>query len=310
MSEVNLFKQCIGLNNRADPSDLLSDPESGLCELAVAVDVDIDRSGKRISRKKGYTRIYTGKWHSLYPFGNNCLCIADGNLIALHKDKSYTIIQDIDPVAKVSYVTVGDRAYFSNGIDKGYVIETESFPWGYSEYVGPPTDKKLVGPLAGYPIEIYNGFMFITVDNFIFYSMPFSYHSYCLKDYLAFPSKVKMVKAVKDGLYISDETTTYYLNGDDPREFFQTIVADYPVIPGTEKVIDGRKIGKGDILQRVIMWTSREGICLGGPDGLFLNLTMDKLVIPDSSSGAGICIDDKYVCALKSPAWSTVDGYT
>jgi hypothetical protein len=310
MSEVNLLKQCIGLNNKADPSNLIADPESGLCELAVAFDVDIDRSGKRISRKKGYTRVYIGKWHSLYPFGNNCLGVSKGNLVALHKDKSYTVIQDIDPVAKVSYVTIGDRAYFSNGIDKGYVIETESFPWGYSEYIGPLTDKKLVGPLAGYPIEIYNGFMCIAVDNFIFYSMPFSYHSYCLKDYSAFPSKVKMVKAVKDGLYISDETTTYYLNGNDPREFFQTIVADYPVIPGTEKIIDGQKIGKGDILQRVIMWTSREGICLGGPDGLFLNLTMDKLIIPDSSSGAGICIDDKYVCALKSPAWSTVDGYT
>jgi len=310
MSEVNLFKQCLGLNNKNDPSELILDPESGLCELAVAYNVDIDRSGKRITRKKGNTRVYTGKWHSLYPFGNNCLAVVDGNLVALHKDKSYTVIQDIDPVAKVSYVTIGDRAYFSNGIDKGYVIETGSFPWEFAEYIGPPTDKHFVGPPTGHLIEIHNGFMCVAVDNVIFYSMPHNHHSYCMKDYSIFPSRVNMLRAVKDGLYVSDNTTTYYLNGHDPREFFQVVVADYPVIPGTDAVIDGRKVGKGEILDRVIMWTSKEGICLGGPEGLFLNLTERKLVIPDSRSGAGVCIDDKYVCTLKSPTWSAVDEYT
>lgn len=304
MSEVNLFKQCIGLNNKADPSDLIADPESGLCELAKAVDVDIARSGKRISRRKGYTRIFTGKWHSLFPFGNNCLGVADGNLVALHRDKSYTIIQDIDASAKVSYVAVGDRVYFSNGIDKGYVIGTESFPWEVAEYVGPPTDKLLVGPLAGHLLENYNGFMFIAVENFVFISMPFNHHSYCMQDYLAFPSRVRMLRAVKDGLYISDDTKTYYLNGADPREFFQTIVSDYPAIPGTDVIVQGAKIGKGDILERVAMWTSQEGICIGGPEGLFLNFTEGRIVLPDSAQGAGICIDDKYVCIMKSPNWA------
>ena len=310
MSEINLLKRCLGLNNKNDPSALIADPEEGVCELAVAYNVDIDRSGKRITRKKGNTRVYTGKWHSLYPFSNNCLAVADGNLVALHKDKSYTVIQDIDSIARVSYVTIGDRAYFSNGIDKGYVIETERFPWEFTEYVGPPTDKHLVGPPTGHLIEIHSGFMFIAIDNFIFYSMPYNYHSYCLQDYLAFPSRINMLRAVKDGLYISDNTTTYYLNGYEPREFFQVVVADYPVISGTDVVIDGRKIGKGEILDRVIMWTGKEGICIGGPEGLFLNFTERKLIIPDSRSGAGVCIDDKYVCTLKSPAWSAIDGYT
>ena len=300
---MNLFKKCLGLNNKNDPSDLILDPEEGLCELAIAVDVDIERSGKRISRRKGYTRVFTGRWHSLYPFGDNCLGVADGNLVALHKDKSYTFIRAVDPVAKVSYVTVGNRVYFANGIDKGYIFETENFPWEVNEYVGPSTDKKLVGPPIGSLIEIYNGFMFVVIDNFVFYSMPHNYHSYCLQDYLAFPSRVKMVRAVKDGLYISDSTKTYYLNGYDPREFFQTVVSDYPAVAGTDKVVDGRELGGGEILHRVIMWTSKEGICLGGPDGLFLNLTKDKLVLPDSQSGAGICIDGKYVCTLKSPSW-------
>ena len=309
MSKVNLFKQCIGLNNKDDPSGLMADPESGLCELAVAFNVDIDKSGKRITRKKGFTRVYTGKWHSLHPFGNNCLGVADGNLVSLHKDKSFTVIQDIDSIAKVSYVTIGDRAYFSNGIDKGYVIGEDSFPWEVAEYVGPPTDKHFVGPLAGHLIEIFNGFMCIAVDNFIFYSMPHSYHSYYMQDYSAFPTRITMLRAVKDGLYVSDETTTYYLNGNDPREFFQTIVADHSAIAGTDVIVDGKKIGKGDIPDRVVMWTSNEGVCIGGPNGLFLNLTIDKLVLPTALTGAGVCIDDKYVCTLKSPAWDTVDGY-
>jgi len=110
-----------------------------------------------------------------------------------------------------------------------------------------------------------------------------------------------MVRAVKDGLYVSTEYNTYYLNGYHPKEFFQTKVADYPAILGTDVLIDGRKIRSGEIKDKVVMWASTEGICIGGPEGLFENLTERKLVYPSANIGAGVCIDDRYVCLLKSP---------
>jgi len=158
--------------------------------------------------------------------------------------------------------------------------------------------------------------MFVAQDNVLWYSMPFSYHSFDLnKGNLVFPSRITMVKSVvssfaeRGGLYVSDENKTYFMSGMRPKEFIQIEVADYPAVEGTGILIDGRKVGKGDVQNNVIMWVSTEGICLGSPDGVFMNLTERKLKYPKANSGAGVCIDDKYVCTLKAPSWTSADGF-
>jgi hypothetical protein len=298
MSEVNILKQCLGLNNKVDPSDLIADPESGLCELAVAADVDIESSGRRISRRKGYTKVYAGKCHSLFPFGNICFVVIEGYLSILYPDFSYKTLIEIED-RRISYVEVGNRVYFMNGSDKGYIEDEVVYPWEFIDYSGPSTTKVFEGPPLGHLLELYNGFMFIAQDNILWHSRPFKYHAFYLHgDYVPFNSRITMMRAVKDGLYVSTESDTYYFNGYQPKEFFQVKVADYPAILGTDVLVDGRKIEGGDIKDRIVVWTSSKGICIGGPEGLFKNLTERRLMYPSANCGAGICIDNRYVCTL------------
>ena len=295
---ITLLNSCSGLNNKVDPVRISFDPEKGLSELAVAYNVNVDRTG-RISRRKGYTKRLDGICHSLFPYEEGFLVVRNGMLSILNPDYSCEGVCSVNKKAKVSYVSVGERVYFTNGYEKGYIEGRKYFPWEFIEYVGPPTTRVFYGPPLGSLLEVYNGFMFIAQDNVLWYSMPFSYHSYCLKgDYVIFDSKIRMVKAVKDGLYVSTENDTYFLNGSNPKEFFQENVCNYPAIEGTEVLIDGRKIGNGSIKEKVVIWASTKGICIGGPNGLFENLTERKLVYPNANKGAGTLIEDRYICTL------------
>lgn len=297
---IVVLSNCLGLNNKIDPARIAFDPEKGLSELAVAYNVDID-SSNRISRKKGYTEVLDGPSHSLFPFGNICFAVVDDYLTILYPDFSSKTLIEVGE-ERVSYVAVGTRVYFVNGSTKGYIEDEAVYPWEYIEYPGPTTTKVFVGPPVGHLLEVYNGFMFIAQENVLWRSRPFKYHAFYLHgDRNLFSHRITMVRAVKDGLYVSTEYDTYYLNGYHPKEFFQTKVANYPAISGTDVLVDGRKLRSGEIKDKVVMWTSTSGVCIGGPEGLFENLTERKLVYPSANVGAGVCIDDRYVCLLKSP---------
>ena len=296
---ITLLSSCSGLNNKIDPVRLRIDPDRGLSELAVAYNVDIDSSG-RINRRKGFKKVVDGECHSLFPYENGYLVVRNGVLSYLDHDYSCHGICLLKGSGKVSYAPVGDKVYFTNGYQKGYIKGKEVFPWEFIEYVGPPTTRVFYGPPLGHLIKVYNGFMFIAQDSVVWYSMPFSYHSYCLsEDYILFDSKIRMLNAVKDGLYVSTENGVYYLRGSDPRKFIQLRVCDHPAIAGTDTIVDGRKIGNGEFGENILIWASGKGICIGGPEGVFKNLTERKLVYPSYNEGAGTCIDNRYVCLMR-----------
>jgi len=55
MAEITVFSGATGINNIVDPVRLKFDPDTGIGELAEAVNVVIDQTG-RISRKHGMER--------------------------------------------------------------------------------------------------------------------------------------------------------------------------------------------------------------------------------------------------------------
>ena len=297
---IVVLNTCLGLNNKVDPVRIKFDPESGISELAVAVDIDIDSSG-RISRRKGYERVLSGAGHSLFPYNNICFVVVDSSLTILYLDFSTkTLLQVTD--SRMSYCAVGTRVYFANGYEKGYIENEVVYPWEKGTYVGRDTTKELYDPPIGQLLEVWNGRMFVAQEDALWYSERFNYHAFAFgENYVSFPGRLRMVRAVKDGLFVSTEKETYFLGGMTPTSFAQLKVADYPAILGTDILVDGRKLRGGEIVDRVVMWTSTEGICIGGPGGMFENLTERKLVYPSANVGAGVCIDDRYVCLLKSP---------
>lgn len=300
---IVVLSSCMGLNNKIDPTRIGFDPESGISELAVAVNIDIDSSG-RVSRRKGYDRVVSGSSHSLFPFGNVCFVVLDGSLSILYPDYSYKALIEVDE-GRMSYCAVGTRVYFANTYEKGYIENEVVYSWEKGNYVGPDTTKELYDPPIGKLLTVWNGRMFIALKEVLWYSEIFNYHAYALgENYVLFQSELRMVRAVRDGLFISTEEETYFLNGSTPKSFSQLKVADYPAVEGTDILVEGSKLGLEEPGRRlfdgkVAMWASPKGICVGRQDGLFENLTERKLVLPNAREGAGVCIDDRYVSVIE-----------
>jgi hypothetical protein len=93
------------------------------------------------------------------------------------------------------------------------------------------------------------------------------------------------MRAVKDGMFVSDGYKTYFMSGLDPQEFSLVKVADFPAIAGTDLKVDGSLVGEG-FSGDVIMWLSPEGLCVGGNQGFFKNLTGEYYVPPRTDPGA------------------------
>lgn len=303
--QLNLFKGALGINNKIDPVRVKYNPETGVQELASAVNVDIDSTG-RISRRKGYTLKLALASHSLFSCGNYCLFVSGDALRVLEPNYTSNPIRNVTRGAKVSYVKIKDDTYYANGYQKGIVRDKVSYTWKAFttsqavDYVGPTTTKTFSDPPIGHLLELFNGAMLIAQDNVLWYSEPFAYAWYDLKgNYLEFSDRITMVKAVQGGVFVSTERETFFHKGTNVKELQQMKVADYPAIEGTMAQVDATRIGDGNLIGTGAIWASTEGICFGGFDGYFRNLTQRKLTYPAARYGAGLYKDGKYICLLK-----------
>jgi len=101
--------------------------------LSSAVNVDLTRKGK-VLRRRGYASVEAGYTHSLWRVGDApfALMVRDGQLCKITAPEPLIVeLQAVELSRPMSYTTVNDRVYFSNGLDKGYVdFDGAVHPWG------------------------------------------------------------------------------------------------------------------------------------------------------------------------------------
>jgi len=297
--QLNLFRGAIGINSKVDPARIKYDPETGIEELAAGVNIDIS-SSKRVGRRKGYTLRLAKAAHSLFSCGEYCLFASGNALCVLEPDYTWSAIRNVTVGARVSYAKIGTDIYYANGYEKGIVRDRVSYGWTAASYVGPATTKVFSDPPVGHLLEVYNGVMLIAQDNVIWYSESFAPSWFDLaKNYVQLGERLTMMKAVQGGIYVSTEKETFAYRGETVKELRQTKVADYPAIEGTAVTASASRIGDGSVTGIAALWASTKGICFGGPDGNFRNLTERRLDYPFARYGAGLFRDGKYICLLK-----------
>lgn len=284
------------------------DNDTLIGSLAIAVNVEVDDTG-RITRRKGYapTKVTLGV-HSLFCNGGHCLFMYNGSLYRLldsfmtDVSPSYTGIRSgLNNNVQMYYVQVADRIYYSNGYDKGIYDQTteKSTAWVAGAYVGPTTTKTFSDPPLGIHLEYFNGRIYMADDNVVWYSEPFALNWFDLaRNFIPFPNKVRMIRAVIDGIWISTDTQIFFLAGPDPTSSQLVKCADYPAIEGTDVTVEGLWIGNG-IKTKAALWTSIGGICAGLPGGEFQNLTQRKITLPLGLKGAAGLIDNKYISLIE-----------
>lgn len=296
---IPIFKGTSGINNKIDPVRLRYNSETGVQDLAAGVNVDIDRTG-RISRRKGYELVLAKSAHSLFSCRGYCLFVSGDALCVLEPDYSWAAIRNVSIGARMSHARVGSDTYYANGYEKGIVKDRLSYNWFASSYVGPTTTKTFSDPPVGHLLELFNGVILVAQHDILWYSEPFAYSWFDLtRNYIQFLDRLIMVKAVQSGVFVSTEREMFFYKGASVKELQQIKITDYPAIEGTAVQINISEIGDGSISGMGLMWASEKGICLGGPDGSFKNLTQDRLDYPAARYGAGLSKDGKYICLLQ-----------
>jgi len=294
-----LFRSSGGLNNKVDPLRVSFNPETGFCQLPEAVNIDIDSTG-RIDRRKGFTEISNlNNCHSFYSYGGYLFFISDASMYAM---------QGIVPTPvgtvgawRCSYWGVGERVYFCNGLTKGYIQGNIIYPWVAGTYVGPETTKTFSDPPLGYLLHLYRGRMYIATDEAVWYSRPLDYHHYDLVRGLIQPGgKTRMINNVSTGLWIGTDEHIRYYHGDNAEELELRKTEVVKVVQGTDVVVPGRMLPVQQLYgQNVILVTTNEGVILLGPDGFSMNLTYDRLELPNSAFGSAAIINGKYIFSLE-----------
>ena len=144
--------------------------------------------------------------------------------------------------------------------------------------------------LPGHLIEYFNGRLYVARDNEIWFSDPMAFmRTDRRRNFKQVPSRVTLLSAVEDGIYVSDLERTYFMGGGDPAESILSDKADYPAIPGTVQKIDANRVGGLGLSGSAVLWASRMGVCLGASGGQFKCLTEDYYLIQgDVASGASI----------------------
>jgi hypothetical protein len=294
-AEPEFFKGAKGLNNKVDPSRITEG------ELATAYSVDIDNAGV-VARRKSFvasTPLVNAK--DFYYTGEYGLVVADGNLYLVRENLSIKhIAAGLSVNSRMRYDTVNNITYFVNGFQTGKIFEGAASNWVAADYVGPVTYKRFDDPPAGHLIRYFSSRMYIGEGSTLWYSEPFSYGQFdTARGYVLFDSRLRMISAVKNGLYVSTERCVYFLNGLNPAEFNIVKVHDYPVIEGTDIIVAGGNVLNGEDSSPVSVWTSTGAVCLGLSGGKVVELTGNTVEYPTGFYGSAAFIDGSYVVLIE-----------
>lgn len=182
--------------------------------------------------------------------------------------------------ARVAYTRVyltaldGQEFYAAIDVPAGQVTASYS---GYTD-VGPMLSTQFCdAPPPGQLLSAKNGVIHIASGNNVFHTVPL-YYGLCELDegYFAFPSRVTMIAATDDGLFVSADQT-YFIKSAT------TDLADlHPILP--YKAIEGAFT---DIPEsNDVMWFSERGFVRGSPEGEMVNLTDAMIAVDKHTRGA------------------------
>ena len=280
---IQELKKFSGINNVDDARRLypdVTDNRDYAFPLTQANNVEIDNTYK-IKSRDGYTSLLAGTdIHSLWADGDKCFYVDGQTLYQLLPDfTTITIRTDLTLKARVSYALVNDRVYYTNNYQCGYVHNFVNY-----SYMNPERQFKQELP-AGSIIEIFMSCLFVAVGNIMYISDPLCDYYDIRSGYRIFPDELTMIRALDDGMYVSDIKKTYFLSGRGNDDFNKTEVESEPAIKFSDVRTSAESMGYG-VKGDVVIWTSSTGICVGDSGGSVKNMTFDRYQLTEHGRGA------------------------
>ena len=304
LSPTIRFSQFKGINNIDDPIRLHEGNRvSGLTSLVEAENVDVDKK-RMLSMRGGFSAPkVVGVIHSIWANENEdtCFFVEGTELKQLLSDYSTRVIlSGLNSGLAMSYVEINDIVAITNSQIIGYIKDGE-----YSVFTLPPissrgqgrqrTGRGKVAAKPGHLIESFQNRILVAIGDSIFYSDSMVLHSFDnRKNYHQFNGYISMIKAVTDGVYVSDSKNTYFLAGGDFAKPVRRKVADYMAFDSGAIKIEAEELQMEGLSGRAVLWMSEKGVCVGTDGGHFANLTK-RVYSPGSAwnKAAGLFRKDK-----------------
>jgi len=298
MAIVPFLTGSSGLNNIIDPVRLKYSSDTGVSELAEAVNVDIDDTG-RISRRPGQEIVFAEVSHSLFCDTGDCFVIqdrtADAALYKVGTDLSLTGVRSgLMKGAKVSYWQAGTKTYYSSTFQNGVIENGISSPWPTNDHVGADTTRSFSAAPLGNHICIFQGRMWVTVADVIWVSEPYAYGKFDMaRCFFQFGSNVRMIKPVQLGVWVSTEESTGFIRG--ANKFSDMSFEKKTEVPAHEYSANIELVDLSATALQIqglsAIWSSDDGLSIGTADGALIIPTANKLLYPTGSSGATVVSD-------------------
>ena len=317
--------QFAGMNTLSDPAsiDALNPKSKQYGQCIDICNCDLDDENNAISRD-GFTLIAAGNitsaWTSTtgitYCISNGKICTFDGSAV--------TVLEPdlpVDPVCE--FAQVNDIVVFSDntqiGLIEGNDVSLVSHPsdwldvadleqWVTDHYPADPAtassnfviDAFKLTTLAGRCLDFFNGALYLAVDNFVYCTKTHDIEHMDIRYNVVagFASAVTMITHVADGLYVGTADGVFFLEGgglvvDETYKvlagFSQRQVLSVGAIYGTDvHNVDAGHIPHLQTTGMVSLWSTRLGICAGLPGGAVINLSAEKLTLPDVAQGTAV----------------------
>ena len=301
MPAITVFSSSNGINVKTDPVRISSDLNSGVTDLAFAVNIDHDQTG-RISRRKGFSATsITAPCYSLWGDGDIALYGSTGFLWVIDESMVPKKVATLKHGGPISYVKAFSKIFWVNGIDKGYVSDRAGSPWEATEYVGVETRKKFIGPPSGRLVGYHNGRIYICDNNALWFSEPFNPFLFdSVRGFVLFEENIVAVGSLEKGLVVSDTTGTFFVGATDLGAIeVVTKISSGVIIPGTICSIDGSNLGDGSFTGMGLLFVSQDGVCVVDGTGNLANLTRKKIPRqPGWVRGAAVVTENNYLALL------------
>ncbi|MEN8250665.1 MAG: hypothetical protein ABFS32_17155 [Bacteroidota bacterium] len=300
MDLVPYFKSSTGLNTKVDPTRIGYDPETGVSDLALAVNITHDDTG-RPYRRNGYELLQTGSYHSLFCDGGDCFVGIGKGLWQVGTDYSLTGVRGDLSGSRIGFLQRGSETYYCNDFQNGVIKNGQSFNWPTGIHEGPETTRQFSEAPIGRHIAFFNGRWYISQGNTVWISEPFAPGLFDMaRGFLQFKSAIRMIKPVKEGIFISDSKAIWFFRGTDPSEFSQKQLTAYPVLEWSDAIdyIEGYEIGL-ETPGLCALWGTVEGAMIGTTDGRVVTLTKDKIQYPKiGSQGSGLLRGNRFIHSM------------
>ena len=184
---------------------------------------------------------------------------------------------------------VATRLYATN-IDGEIFYRDQDVPAGVTSVAmngffgkgGPFSSQFMSPPPAGQLVEYLNGIIYIAQGSTLWHTEPMNYDLHTpRKNFFSFGSRITMIKAVPDGLFVSADQT-YFLERVGTEEVRRRVVLPH-------KAIEGAACSVPDSTD--VLWFSERGFVRGGIGGNVRLLT-DAQVAVDSYARGALSFDE------------------